>query len=179
MGSESSLTTTAESVLGMILSGSTEAVAIVVLCVFLGIYTLVKGRGKMLSFLLALYPAALLYPFLPYRNLETTVGGISLAQPSAQVGIFIVVVLISGILLRSSVRASSVKGHGKAYLEAILLAMLGAALLITLAFHVSPLANVYTPSPLIHVLFVSSGVPFSWLALPLLVIFLLQEKRGD
>lgn len=141
-------------------------VGIVVLLFALG---LARGKKFLLTFLLALYPSALVtaqFPF--YTHLQGMgVRGVDAIAPLLVLGLSIVTTMW---VIRRYVNAGYQERTFWRVVETATLSIAGAGLLLALLYHVASLEPVYNFGPAIDALFSSSLAFFAWLIAPIVGI---------
>lgn len=126
--------------------------------------------GQLVALLLALYAAYALYVTFPYQSFLPTAP--ALTALLAQIGLYIALVFIFYIILRRVV-VSDFLYIG--VMGVIILSFLGAAFLMALAYHVFPVAEVYTFTPPLDLLFAPAKYFWWWFIAPVVGLFFLAR----
>lgn len=128
------------------------------------------GRGPFVALLLSFYSAYALYAMFPYMSYLPTAP--AMTSLLAHIGLYTAFSLAFYIILRRVV-VSDFLYIGIFGLVA--LSFLGAAFLLTLAYHVFPVASVYNFTPAIDLLFASKTYFFWWFTAPAVGLFFLAR----
>lgn|GEM_PF-3291931 len=138
-------------------------IAVVILFVALA---MARGKGTVLAFLLALYPAALITAYFPYYDLIA----VGRSQYITILTVFSVVTLAIFAVIRNYIEADY-QHHGFwRLLEYVLLAVITTGLLFALLYHVVSIEQLYDFSVILDSLFASSLALFTWLVVPFVAI---------
>ena len=150
-------------------SASDFLIIIILLSVFF-LFAWYVGRGPLVAVLLAFYCAYALYLVFPYSSLLPTAPAMTALL--AQVGVYLVLSFAFYIILRRVV-VSDFLYIGLFGL--IALSFFGATFLITLAYHVFPVADVYNFITAIDLLFAPYAYFFWWFSAPAIGLFFLAR----
>jgi len=124
------------------------------------------GRGPFVAVLLAFYAAYALYVAFPYTSLLPTQPPVTALF--ANIGLYLALVIAFYIILRRVV-VSDFLYIG--IFGLVVLAFLGAAFIIALAYHVFPVSSIYQFSPAIDLLFLPKEYFFWWFVAPAIGLF--------
>lgn len=139
------------------------SIAVVILFVALA---MARGKDRVLAFLIALYPAALITAYFPYYDLVA----VGRSQYITVLTVFFVVALAIYAVLRKYIEASY-QHHGFwRLLEYVLLAAITTGLLFALLYHVVSIEQLHDFSVILDSLFGSSLALFTWLVVPFVAI---------
>lgn len=128
------------------------------------------GRGQLVAVLLSFYAAYALYVAFPYTSILPTAP--ALTALLAHIGLYLALTFAFYIILRRVV-ASDFLYIG--ILGLVALSFLGSAFLLALAYHVFPVASVYTFTPAINILFAPKAYFFWWFLAPAVGLFFLAR----
>lgn len=127
------------------------------------------GRATLVSILLAFYAAYAIYAVFPVSYLPTAPAMTALI---ANIGLYAGLTLAFYIILRRVVVSDFLY---VGIFGTIILAFLGATFLLVLAFHVFPVASVYTFTPAVNALFAAKAYFFWWFVAPAIGLFFLAR----
>ena len=150
-------------------SASDFMIILILLSVFF-LFAWYVGRGPLVALLLALYAAYALYVTFPFMAYLPSAP--ALTALLAHIGLYAALTLVFYIILRRVV-VSDFLYIG--IFGLIALSFLGAAFLLALAYHVFPVASVYTFTPAIDLLFAPQHYFFWWFAAPAMGLFFLAR----
>ncbi len=128
------------------------------------------GKGPFIGLLIALYVAYALFSIFPYKE-SLPVEPQLLAVGSAS-SIFLLLMGIAYVVLRRTVASDFIY---IGILGQVILCVLGAGLLLAIAFHVLAIPTIYAFSPILHTLFAPPELFFWWFAAPLVGLFFLSR----
>jgi len=128
------------------------------------------GRGQLVAVLLAFYTAYALYITFPYQAFLPSAPPVTALL--AQIGLYGALVVLFYVILRRVV-VSDFLYVGIFGLMA--LSFLGAAFLLALAYHVFPVAEVYTFTPPLDLLFAAKEYFWWWFVAPAIGLFFLAR----
>lgn len=151
-------------------NGMSDFLIILVLVAVFFLYAFYIGRGQLVSVLLAFYCAYALYLVFPYMSLLPTAPAMTALL--AQAGLYLGLSFLFFIILRRVV-VSDFLYIG--IFGLIALSFLGAAFLIALAYHVFPIASIYTFTPAMDILFAPDVYFFWWFSAPAIGLFFLAR----
>ena len=144
-------------------------IVLILLSVFF-LFAWYVGRGPLVAVLLAFYAAYALYAMFPYMSYLPTAP--ALTALLAHIGLYLGLTLAFYIVLRRVV-VSDFLYIG--IFGLIALSFLGAAFLLALAYHVFPVASVYTFTPAVNILFAPQQYFFWWFVAPAIGLFFLAR----
>ena len=128
------------------------------------------GRGQLVAILLSFYAGYALYVAFPYTAMLPS------APPAtalwAHVGLYAAFVLLFYIILRRVVVSDFLY---VGIFGLIALSFLASAFLLVLAFHVFPVADLYTFTPAVSALFAPKQFFFWWFVAPAIGLFFLAR----
>ncbi len=128
------------------------------------------GRGPLVAVLLAFYTAYALYVGFPFMSYLPSAP--PLTALLSQIGLYVALVFLFYIILRRVVVSDFLY---VGIFGLIALSFLGAAFLLALAYHVFPVASVYTFTPAIDVLFAPKAYFWWWFVAPAIGLFFLAR----
>lgn len=151
-------------------SGASDFLIILVLLTAFFLFAWYVGRGQLVAVLLAFYCAYALFATFPYASYLPTAP--ALTALFAQVGLYAALVGLFYIILRRVVVSDFLY---VGVLGLAVLSFLGAAFLIALAYHVFPVAPVYTFTPALDILFAPASYFWWWFISPAIGLFFLAR----
>jgi len=151
-------------------SAASDFLIIIILFSVLFLFAWYIGRATLVSILLAFYAAYALYVAFPYSSLLPTAP--ALTALLAQLGLYAGLTLVFYIILRRVVVSDFLY---VGIFGTIILAFLGATFMLALAFHVFPVADVYTFTPAVDALFATKQYFFWWFVAPAIGLFFLAR----
>lgn len=151
-------------------SGASDFFIILILLSVFFLFAYYVGRGPFVALLLAFYCAYALYALFPYESYLPTAPAMTALL--AHIGLYTAFTLGFYIILRRVV-VSDFLYIGLFGLVA--LSFLGAAFLLTLAYHIFPVATVYDFTPAIDILFTPKAYFFWWFSAPAVGLFFLAR----
>ena len=151
-------------------NGASDFLIVLILLSVFFLFAWYVGRGPFVAVLLAFYAAYALYAMFPYMSYLPTAP--ALTALLAHVGLYAGLTLAFYIVLRRVV-VSDFLYIG--IFGLIALSFLGAGFLLALAYHVFPVASVYTFTPAIDVLFAPQQYFFWWFVAPAIGLFFLAR----
>lgn len=153
-------------------SGSlaTDIAVLCVVFVFFFVYALYFGKNRIISFLLAFYPAIFLYNQFPFiKSLTVLEGKLLLLN---QVAIFLLFLIPLDIIVGKYIFSNSMGGGGH-YARIAGYALGGVIIVLLFSYTVISLDAVYNFSSQIDSLFTPHGKAFWWSLAPIGLLFLL------
>lgn len=167
LGSASALTANATNTVANI-SLTTAIVIAVIVALFA--FSLRYGKDRIIALILALYLGLLAFLYFPYG--EQVVGAVPIGGSDVlpQTLLFMVFVLVAYIAVYRSIMAEFPRGSVR-YVQAGVLALAAAALLLAFSYIILPLASAYELDIPVEGLFENKDYFFWWLVAPLLAIF--------
>lgn len=151
-------------------SAASDFLIILILLAAFFLFAYYIGRGQLVAMLLSFYAAYALYLVFPYQSMLPTAPASTALW--AHVGLYAAFVLLFYLILRRVV-VSDFLYIGLFGL--IALSFLGSAFLLVLAYHVFPVANLYTFTPAIAALFQPTQYFFWWFLAPVIGLFFLAR----
>ncbi len=151
-------------------SFASDFLIIIILLTAFFLFAYYVGRDHLVGILLSFYAAYALYAIFPYTSfLPTTPASTALF---AHIGLYAAFILLFYIILR--------RGAVSDFLHIglfglIVLSFLGSAFLIALAYHVFPVADLYTFTPAVAALFAPVKYFFWWFIAPAVGLFFLAR----
>jgi hypothetical protein len=142
---------------------------IIILVLFIGtfLFTFTSGKKKVVKFMLAIYPALLIFNNLPFEIND------SLTKIGAFIGVYFVVYS----LFKKNFTAPSVDSGGRRFLDSTLISIASLFMLLTIYYKVLPIDSLYSLS-LPFSDFLIERIPFYiTLIIPILIIF--STNRRD
>jgi hypothetical protein len=152
-----------------ILSFSSDAVVIFAVIAIFTAYGIFFGKGKILSLLLAFYPATLVLRAIPQFN-----NPLGSPDTYTQLGLFLIVFIVLFYIFNHFIQGQFSFSHVRKTLEASVFGLTAASLTIYFTYHVVNLQKIYNFSPSIDNLFMGN-TSFWWLLAPFVIIFLFRK----
>ena len=128
------------------------------------------GRATLVSILIAFYAGFAIFKLFPFMSYLPTAPAMTALL--AQVALYAGLTLVFYIILRRVVVSDFLY---VGIFGTIILSFLGAAFLIALAFHVFPVAAIYTFTPAVSALFAPAEYFFWWFIAPAIGLFFLAR----
>ncbi len=151
-------------------SSASDFLIIIILFTAFFLFAYYVGRDHFVAILLSFYAAYALYAIFPYTSFLPSSP--ALGALLAHVGLYTAFILLFYIILRRGV-VSDFLSIGLFGL--IVLSFLGSAFLIALAYHVFPVADLYTFTPAVAALFAPVKYFFWWFIAPAVGLFFLAR----
>ncbi|MFM2330862.1 MAG: hypothetical protein RLZZ26_369 [Candidatus Parcubacteria bacterium] len=144
-----------------------------IVIVLVGVFVLFSryvGRGPFVGVILSFYTAYAVYAVFPYDSYLPSAPAITAL--ATRVGFYLALVFVFYVIMRRVV-VSDFLDIGS--LSLILLSFLTAGLLLSLAYHVFPVASVYHFTPALDMLFAAKTYFFFWFIAPAIGLFFLAH----
>ncbi|MEK7515530.1 MAG: hypothetical protein AAB555_01165 [Patescibacteria group bacterium] len=151
-------------------NGVSDFLIIIILFSVLFLFAWYVGRATLVSVLMAFYAGFAVYKMFPFMSYLPTAPAMTALL--SQVGLYAALTLIFYIILRRVVVSDFLY---VGIFGTIILAFLGAAFMLALAFHVFPVASIYTFTPAVSALFAPAEYFFWWFAAPAVGLFFLAR----
>lgn len=151
-------------------NSASDLIIMLVLVVLLFLFAYYVGRGPFVAVLLSLYCSYAVYALFPYMSYLPTAPAVTALL--SRLGLYTALVVIFYIILRRVV-VSDFLYIG--IFGLIALSFLGAALLIAMAYHIFPIADVYHFSATIDQFFKPDAYFFWWFVAPAVGLFFLAR----
>ncbi len=151
-------------------SYASDFLIIIILLTTFFLFAYYVGRDHLVAILLSFYAAYALYTIFPYTSFLPTAPASTVLF--AHIGLYAAFILLFYIILRRVV-VSDFLHIGLFGL--IVLSFLGSAFLIALAYHVFPVADLYTFTPAVAALFAPVKYFFWWFIAPAVGLFFLAR----
>lgn len=151
-------------------NGASDFLIVLILLSVFFLFAWYVGRGPLVAVLLAFYAAYALYVAFPYMSYLPTAP--ALTALLAHIGLYLGLTLAFYIILRRVV-VSDFLYIG--IFGLIALSFLGAGFLLALAYHVFPVASVYTFTSAVAILFAPQQYFFWWFVAPAIGLFFLAR----
>src|SRR3989344_7656514 len=151
-------------------NSASDFLIIIVLFTALFLFAWYIGRATLVSVLMAFYAGYAVYAAFPYMSYLPTAP--ALTALLAQVGLYAGLTLVFYIILRRVVVSAFLY---VGIFGTIILSFLGATFILALAFHVFPVATVYTFTPAVSALFAPVKYFFWWFSAPAIGLFFLAR----
>jgi hypothetical protein len=148
-----------------------DIIVLVTLFVLFATYALYFGKGRIISFILAFYPAVFLYEEFPYMAKFMLLHGTQLIVLN-KIIIFLIFLISLGIMINRFIFSESGYGGSLHLARVAGFALIGVVLTLVFTYSVVSLDVFYTFSPMVSNLFVPANI-FWWTLGPLLLMFLL------
>lgn len=149
---------------------ASDFLIIIILFGILFLFAWYIGRATLVSVLLAFYAGYAVYTAFPYTALLPTAPALTALM--SHIGLYAALSFVFYIILRRVVVSDFLY---VGIFGTIILAFLGSAFLIALAYHVFPVADVYNFTPAIDALFAAKAYFFWWFAAPAVGLFFLAR----
>ncbi len=150
-------------------NATSDFLIVIILFGILFLFAWYMGRATLVSILLAFYCAFAIYTVFPASYLPTAPAMTALL---AHIGLYAGLALAFYIILRRVVVSDFLY---VGLFGTIILAFLGAAFLLVLAFQIFPVADVYNFTPAVAALFAPAKYFFWWFAAPAVGLFFLAR----
>ncbi len=157
-----------------VLSFSSDAVVILLLIAGLSAHAFIMGKKRAVSLLIAFYPAALLFKYLPFLKQYTSINPATSGETITQVIIFLIIVGIIHVVLNNLVSAESSFSRVRKMIDSFILGVTTASIAVLCSYHVISIKNFYNFSSGIDALFISSFI-FYWLFIPFVILYFLRK----
>lgn len=151
-------------------NGMSDFLIIIILFGILFLFAWYVGRATLVSVLLAFYAGFAVYKMFPFMSYLPTAPAMTALL--AQIALYAGLTLVFYIILRRVVVSDFLY---VGIFGTIILSFLGAAFLIALAFHIFPVAAIYTFTPAISALFAPAEYFFWWFSAPAVGLFFLAR----
>lgn len=138
---------------------------LIILAVVIGFFFIGMSKGEhiLARIILSFYPATLIYLFLPYINVSGAI---------AHIATYIAIYFVVHLLLAKNFTAKRAFGGGKKVFDSIVLAITATIVLLTIYYHVLPVADIYQFTLPFSSLFTAT-LPFGmWMIIPILGLVL-------
>lgn len=149
---------------------ASDFLIIIALVTLFFLYAWYIGRGQLVSIILAFYCAYAVYLLFPYKGILPTAP--PLTALLAHVGLYAALSFAFFMIMRRVV-VSDFLYIG--VLGLLALSFLAAAFLVALAYHAFPVADVYTFTPALDLLFARTEYFFWWFIAPAIGLFFLAR----
>lgn len=151
-------------------SAASDFLIIIILFGILFLFAWYVGRATLVSILIAFYAGFAVYKMFPFMSYLPTAPAMTalLAQAALYLGLTLVFYIILRRVVVSDFLYVGLFGT-------IILSFLGATFIIALAFHVFPVAAIYTFTPAVSALFAPVKYFFWWFAAPAIGLFFLAR----
>ncbi len=151
-------------------NGMSDFLIIIILFSLFFLFAWYVGRATLVSILMAFYASFAIYKVFPYMSYLPTAPAMTALL--AQVGLYAGITFVFYIILRRVVVSDFLY---VGIFGTIILSLLGATFLIALAFHIFPVATVYSFTPAVAALFAPVKYFFWWFAAPAVGLFFLAR----
>lgn len=151
-----------------------DIVIIVGVALFFTIFALQYGKGKIISFILSLYVALLVFTNFPYIEALTFFKNSELQITLSHLGIFLVLVFLIHHIINFVAYSEYPAWKGGKMFQVIILAFSATLLLLAFLYHILPISVLYDFSASIDLYF-SSQFFFWWLIAPLAGVLLVSR----
>lgn len=144
-----------------------ESVVLIVVFFALLAYAMIRGRHALMSLILGLYIALLVSLKFPYYEHLYALTGSESTHTGALIGLFALFTAFATFIFERLLFVDSFEKAFEAFPKKLLLALLGAGLVLAYSYHVLPLTNFVTPGEPVGILFAPEEHFFWWLIVPL------------
>ena len=151
---------------------TTDIMFLVVLFVLVCAYSFYAGKSRIISFILAFYPAQLLYTQFPFIDKLLILKGDGLVVLNKAI-IFLIFFIPLNILISRYVFAESGYGGSAHVLRIAGFSLAGVVVFLLFSYSIVSLDLLYNFSPTVDALFSTPDKVFWWHLAPLLVLFVL------
>lgn len=151
-------------------NGVSDFLIIIILFGILFLFAWYVGRATLVSILMAFYAGFAVYKMFPFMSYLPTAPAMTALL--AQVALYAGLTLVFYIILRRVVVSDFLY---VGIFGTIILSFLGATFILALAFHVFPVASVYTFTPAVSALFAPVKYFFWWFSAPAVGLFFLAR----
>ena len=151
-------------------NSASDFLIIIILFSILFLFAWYVGRATLVSALMAFYASFAIYKMFPYMSYLPTAPAMTALL--AQVALYAGLTLVFYIILRRVVVSDFLY---VGIFGTIILSFLGATFILALAFHVFPVATVYTFTPAVAALFAPVKYFFWWFSAPAIGLFFLAR----
>jgi hypothetical protein len=143
---------------------------IIILVIFIGtfIYSFNAGKKYVIKFLLAVYPALLIFLNLPF----------SFNDHLTQIGAFVILYIVFYLLLKKNFTAPSIHSGGRKFFDGILISIASVFTLLVIYYKILPLESLYQLS-LPFSGFLIQKIPFYITMLIPVVLIFFTNRRDD
>lgn len=149
-----------------------ESLVLIVVVLALLMYTMVRGRHALVSVILGLYIALLISLKFPYYDELHALTSSSGSDPVLNIILFALFTLFGTFLFQRLLPDDAYEAPFEQFGRKLLLALLGAGLIMAYSYHVLPITTLIEPGTPASMLFAPEGNFFWWLIIPLLTLFL-------
>jgi len=163
-----------QEVIQSFLSFSSDAVIIAGIAVLFTAYGIFFGKGKLISLILAFYPATYLYKIFPYAKKITSIVPAGGSEAIAQLVIFLALFLPIAYILSTFIFAEFSFSRIKKVISSAALGVTATSLTLLFSYHVINLQKIYNLSAGVDKLFLGSNV-FWFLLAPFVIIFFFRK----
>jgi hypothetical protein len=150
---------------------SLDIIVLAIVFVVFGSIGFYFGRSKLIAFVLAFYPATLLYSNFPYLEKFTFWRADANQVALSHALVFLIFFIISWIVIHAVYHEDFGLGGGERMFQVGILALMCVVVFLAFMHIVVPLQGVYAFSPSIAGLF-GAGTFFWWLLVPLVGVYL-------
>ena len=151
-------------------NSASDFLIIIILFGILFLFAWYIGRATLVSILIAFYAGFAIYKIFPFMSYLPSAPAMTALL--AQVALYAGLTLVFYIILRRVVVSDFLY---VGIFGTIILSLLGATFLITLAYHVFPVSDVYRFTPAIDLFFAAKAYFFWWFAAPAIGLFFLAR----
>jgi|TARA_Y100000310_G_scaffold345555_1_gene466522 hypothetical protein len=130
-------------------------------------YSFRYGKARIISLILSLYLALLIFIHFPYGEIiqNTVKGQLSLFAVNSV--IFFIILIVSYIVLNRLIRVEFSSRDTRRWSDTILLSAFATVLLLAFSYHVLPIVSIHDFEPRVDLLFERAEYFFWWLLIPL------------
>lgn len=137
-------------------------------------YGISAGKTRIVSFLFSLYVAGFLFENFYYLD-RIIKGGTLIEIFLSRVFLFSLIALALNALFSRFIESHCEESE-KNWWHVLLLSFLSTGLLFSYLFHLFPVREIFTFSPIVQSFFASDAAFFWWLTLPLVALFAARNK---
>lgn len=149
---------------------ASDFLIIIILFGILFLFAWYVGRATLVSILMAFYAGFAVYKTFPFMSYLPTAP--AMTALATQVALYAALTLVFYIILRRVVVSDFLY---VGIFGTIILSLLGATFILALAFHVFPVAAIYTFTPAVAALFSPISYFFWWFSAPAVGLFFLAR----
>jgi hypothetical protein len=156
---------------------SLDILVLAILFVALAAYAFYFGKNKLIAFILAFYPAILLFQAFPYTENLTFWRGSADQVVFSKLLIFLVFFILLNVVLLKVVSGEFAYSRSGKFFQVGILALSGVIILLAFSHYFLPLKGMYTFSSATEKIFAIRDGVFWWFLVPLVGVFI-SNRHG-
>lgn len=157
---------------GYITSLSSDVIIIIAVSVVLFWFATHYGKRTMITLMLSLYAAFVLFTVFPYEEYVRSIVGESFNSLALSFGIFFVFFIFFSLVIHRIICAEYTSSGVRRWFEAAVLSAVTTTFLLALSYHIFPIEEIYNFGAPIDALFASEELFFWWLIVPFFGMFI-------